>query len=400
MILVIILLFIHQNFNIMKHRFHLTAMCAVSMAVLMALSSCEKIIFPSEDDEEVSNQRTFTFSLFTPSTTRASSVADFQTVIILDIKDGTVAQIVRQSASDANFGNPSITLANGQHTLRFFATDARNTSFTSNVATQSPLGDTFVKSLAIDTKTSEANQRVVLERVVARVKWVSEGSVTVHGILSNFNLLTNEPVGEGSTITLNQDEETYSLIPASGYLSLSDGISVPIRANSLTILDADGSGVNPGDDTPREDELLVYTNDTAQFYVPKMEIKGITLNKIPDPRTTYANQMKPYRMPTRIEAAAMRTYVLPSDYWSGARCLCYDRPEDYRIVGTTEYGTGKYYTFTWSDSNTGGTTVAGEKTTYSIKPIRVIPLSPLAMQISLDADFTWNTDTTKVNVTK
>jgi len=131
-----------------------------------------------------------------------------------------------------------------------------------------------------------------------------------------------------------------------------------------------------------------------------MEITGVVLSTTPDPIVKYGNQIKPYRMPTRIEAAAMSRYVLHTDYWSGARCLCYDRPEDYRKVGSTEYGTEKYYTFTWSDSNTGGTTVAGEKTSYSIKPVRAIPLAPISAQFSIDADFTWGTDTTTVSTAK
>lgn len=63
-----------------------------------------------------------------------------------------------------------------------------------------------------------------------------------------------------------------------------------------------------------------------------MEITSVVLSTTPDPIVKYGNQIKPYRMPTRIEAAAMHRYVLPTDYWSGARCLCYDRPEDYRKV--------------------------------------------------------------------
>ena len=380
----------------MKHKLFLTAIWLSVFAVSSVLSSCEKVILPDMEEQQDSPS-SFTFSLFLPAT-RATSVSDFQRVVILDIKDGSVQQVLQQSPSDADFGNPTITLANGTHTLRFLATDASNASFNGTSVSQSPLGDTFVQSVSIDTRTADATQRVVLSRNVARIRYTGEGTATVSGILSTFDLLTYEAVGEGRTATLQQNEELYSFVPANGALLLADGTVIPVSANALTVISDDGTDITPGTDTPAADDLLVLTNDTAQFYVPKMEITNVTLSTTPDPRTKYANQMKPYRMPTRTEAAAIRRFTLPADYWSGARCLCYDRPEDYRKVGTTEYGTGKYYTFTWADSNTGGTTVAGEKTAYSIKPVRMIPLAPLTARFSLDADFTWGTDTTKVNI--
>lgn len=352
------------------------------------------------EEEEVASTRTFTFSLYTPTMSRASSVVDFQKILVMDIMDGEVKQVVQQSSSDAAFGNPSITLDNGTHTLRFIATDATNTSFNGATLSQSPLGDTFVHTLTLNTQSAETYQRIVLQRNVARIIYTGESSVTVTGVLSDFDLLQYEPAGEGSPVELNKDQAAYSFIPASGFLLLSDNTAVPVKSNSVTVINDKGSEVNPGEDVPTEDELLVLTNDTAQFYVPKMEITGVVLSTTPDPIVKYGNQIKPYRMPTRIEAAAMRRYVLPTDYWSGARCLCYDRPEDYRKVGSTEYGTGKYYTFTWSDSNTGSTTVAGEKTSYSIKPVRAIPLAPISAQFSIDADFTWGTDTTTVSTAK
>lgn len=376
----------------MKTLFHFAALCCMISA--LGFTSCQKFNF--EDEEVQTSSRTFTFSLYTPSASRASSVADFKKIVVMDIVDGNIKQVLQQSSSDNGFGSPSLTLENGTHTLRFIATDAEGTSLNGTTLSQSPLGDTFVQTLTLNTKEAETSQRVVLGRNVARIIYAGEGSVTLNGILSDFDLLQYEPVGESKSVELTKDDVTYSFIPSSGLLMLSDNTAVPVRANAITVIKDDGSEVDPGDN-PKEGELLVLTNDTAQFYVPKMEITNITLSTTPDPIAKYGNQIKPYRVPTRLEAAAMRRYVLPSDYWSGARCLCYDRPEDYRKVGSTEYGTGKYYTFTWSDSNTGGTTVAGEKTKYSIKPVRAIPIAPVTSQFSLDADFTWGTDTTTVN---
>lgn len=367
------------------------------MISALGFTSCQKFNF--EDEEVQTSSRTFTFSLFTPSASRASSIADFKKIVVMDIVDGSIKQVIQQASSDNGFGSPSITLENGTHTLRFIATDAEGVSFNGSTLSQSPLGDTFVQTVTLNTKEAETNQRVVLGRNVARIIYEGENSVTVSGILSSFDLLQYEPVGESTSFTLEKDGATYSLIPASGFLMLADNTKVPVKANAVTVIKDDGSEVDTGDN-PTEGELLVLTNDTAQFYVPKLEITNITLSTTPDPIAKYGNQIKPYRVPTRIEAAAMRRYVLPSDYWSGARCLCYDRPEDYRKVGSTEYGTGKYYTFTWADSNTGGTTVAGEKTKYSIKPVRAIPIAPIKAQFSLDADFTWDADTMNVSANK
>ena len=379
----------------MKTLFRFAALCCMISA--LGFTSCQKFNF--EDEEVQTSSRTFTFSLFTPSASRASSIADFKKIVVMDIVDGNIKQVIQQASSDNGFGSPSITLENGTHTLRFIATDAEGVSFNGSTLSQSPLGDTFVQTVTLNTKEAETNQRVVLGRNVARIIYEGENSVTVSGILFSFDLLQYEPVGESTSFTLEKDGATYSLIPASGFLMLADNTKVPVKANAVTVIKDDGSEVDTGDN-PTEGELLVLTNDTAQFYVPKLEITNITLSTTPDPIAKYGNQIKPYRVPTRIEAAAMRRYVLPSDYWSGARCLCYDRPEDYRKVGSTEYGTGKYYTFTWADSNTGGTTVAGEKTKYSIKPVRAIPIAPIKAQFSLDADFTWDADTMNVSTNK
>lgn len=368
------------------------------MVASLGFTSCQVHSF--DDEEAQATSRTFTFSLFTPSASRASSVADFKKIVVMDIVDGNIKQVVQQASSDAGFGSPSLTLENGTHTLRFIATDAEGTSFNGSTLSQSPLGDTFVQTVTLNTKEAETSQRVVLGRNVARIIYAGEGSVTLNGILSDFDMLQYEPVGESTSVTLSKDDATYSFIPSTGFLMLADNTSVPVRANAVTVIKDNGSEVDPGGDVPTEGELLVLTNDTAQFYVPKLEITDITLSATPDPIAKYGNQIKPYRVPTRLEAAAMRRYVLPSDYWSGARCLCYDRPEDYRKVGSTEYGTGKYYTFTWADSNTGGTTVAGEKTKYSIKPVRAIPIAPIKAQFSLDADFTWDADTMNVSTNK
>lgn len=376
----------------MRHPSFLLKATCLTMLIAMLLTSCREISFIDLEDED-SSSRTFTFSLFTSSESRATSVSDFQKIAILDIVNGTVRQTILQHASDPDFGMPQITLTNGSHTLRFFATDAPSIIMEGTILSQPLLGDTFVHSSEIDTKTAESSQRVVLSRAVARLCYTGESSATVSGLLSAFDLLAFQPTGNGKKVTLQKDEEAYTFIPASGTVTLDGSKEIPVRANSITTIDDDGTEIDPGDDMPQEDEILVFTNDTAQFYVAKKEITKVVLSSTPDPQTAFAAQIHPYRVPTRMEAVAIRHYDLPADYWSGSRCLCYDRPEDNVKIGSTQYGTGKYYTFTWTSSSTGSVTAAGEKTAYSIKPIRIVPLAPLAHQFAFDADFEWSTDT-------
>lgn len=134
------------------------------------------------------------------------------------------------------------------------------------------------------------------------------------------------------------------------------------------------------DDTDGETrEVLLFSNDTAQFYISKREVVYITLESIADPRTEFQRYLSPYRMPTRSEASLLRRYTAPEGYWkSGQRILCYDE------TTLSEYNTNvipAYYTFEF-----GGVSVtqAGKKTKYCVLGIRTEPLPTLPHQ---DTDF-------------
>lgn len=81
------------------------------MAIAM-LFSCEKVYLGEEDNN---SSKTITFNLMAPATTRATSVADFQTVLVLDIMDGKVQQLIRQVRGASDFGTPTITLSPGAY---------------------------------------------------------------------------------------------------------------------------------------------------------------------------------------------------------------------------------------------------------------------------------------------
>lgn len=371
-------------------------LAAFSMAITM-LFSCEKPII-SDDADNNDGTKSITFNLYTPAVTRAASVADFQTVLVLDIMDGKTVQLVKQERGTSGFGAPTLELTPGLHTLRFMATDCPVADMTiSNDYTdiyQRPLGDTFYKSIDIDARTAETSQNVVLERIIAHVVYKAPDPSVVFGRLYHFNLVEGHPVYEDQQETsMSENMNIYTYIPQNGLLTLDNGITVPVAKNRRTVIyDREGTtdyDPNPGD----EDEIKVLENDTAIFYCAKREIQNVRLTDTPNPSVTYAQQLLPYRIPTRLEAVVLRAVTLPDGYWSGARSLAYDRPEDNIKVGSTEYGTGNFYTFLWGS---GSVSAASQTTKYCIKPIRTTPLAPIYIPFSITADFTWSTDSIKM----
>ncbi len=141
-------------------------------------------------------------------------------------------------------------------------------------------------------------------------------------------------------------------------------------------MDAENNNGNKPDDGDTSDtttvELLADTINSHVFYVTTGIIRDILLSECPTPDIVYAERMQPYRMPTRREAYSLVNLPidLPTD---GQRCLCYDAPEDDIKIGSSQLGTGDYYTFVWGSGIRP--TKAGFKTKYCITPIRVDTLA-------------------------
>lgn len=366
----------------------------LSMALAM-LFSCEKPILNEEDANDT--PKTITFQLFSPAqarTTRsAAAITDFKKIYIYDSKGGYQEQLLEQSADDPDFGSPTLTLSGGNHQLSFVATDNVDAYLDGSVLRQETMGDTFLKSIEINTQNAPANQRVVLERVVAGILYKGEGTVTLSGLRNSLLLSSGKPSKVTTTKTLSTGQQLYTLVPDDETVVMDGKRNIHILQNAFTVIyDNDGTHTDPED--PTNGEYLLTENDTAQIYVARMELTDITLENTPDPQAAYAAQMYPYRMPTRREAYGFVKKELPEDFWTGARCLAYDRPEDKNFMGATGWGTGDYYTFTWGPNGTSNK--AGTKTAYSIKPIRVVPIVPISQSFTLDGDFTWSTDTTTV----
>ena len=359
------------------------------------LFSCEKPILNEEDANDT--PKTITFQLFSPAqarTTRsAAAITDFKKIYIYDSKGGYQEQLLEQSADDPDFGSPTLTLSGGNHQLSFVATDNADAYLDGSVLRQETMGDTFLKSIEINTQNAPANQRIVLERVVAGILYKGEGTVTLSGLRNSLVLSSGKPSKVTTTKTLSTGQQLYTLVPDDETVVMDDKRNIHILQNAITVIyDNDGTHTDPED--PTNGEYLLTENDTAQIYVARMELTDITLENTPDPQAAYAAQMYPYRMPTRREAYGFVKKELPEDFWTGARCLAYDRPEDKNFMGATGWGSGDYYTFTWGPNGTSNK--AGTKTAYSIKPIRVVPIVPISQLFTLDGDFTWSTDTTTV----
>ena len=372
---------------------------AMAISVITPLwQSCEK--FALEDEAEsgkTSDQVQITFKLLTPSTSRATAATDFKTVVVLDEVNGKTKQMVRQDAQTSpDFGSPTISLTQGTHQLHFFATDADHTELNGETVKQAPLGDSFYKSIEVNTENVSGPQRVILERQVAQVLYLGENEAELNGILENLDLKSGKPIEDGQKSVLSNGQFLYTYIPNQGYLTLKNGTHVPVAKNQITRVDIDGSeGGGEIPNPPTESEILVATTDTALIYVSELEICDVILAEYPNPEVSFAHEMGNYRMPTRREALILNKETLPADYWLGDRCLCYDDPADAGITtdNNAKLGTGKHYTFLWGS---GSVTSAGIKTAYSIKPIRSVPLAPIATSYEIDGNFTWNSDTTTV----
>ncbi len=368
-----------------------------AILVVTGLISCDEITIDDNAlNSDAVSSRTIQFKLHV---TRASSVSDFRSIFIIDVKDGKVQQTVCQKAGETqDFGSPTITLSGGEHLLHFFATDSDGSVLNGCIAGQNPIGDTFYKTVTVTSAADDETRSIVLERIVAKVIWQGDGTATFSSVPNELNLRTKEVTSAQTTVTLNSGDSFYTLIPSDGKLTLDNGKTIEVKSNRITIVkDKDGTtdekpDDNEGSDDSYQIEIEVVTNDTAIIYTPiEGEVKPVTLQETPDPAITFAQDMHPYRIPTRLEAQLLRTVNLSDAYWNGGtyRCLCYDHPKDNVKKGGTQYGTGDYYTFLWGS---GSVTKAGYKTEYCIKPIRTVPITPIYKPY-IDADFSWSSDT-------
>lgn len=144
-------------------------------AACIVLAACEK----SADNAAEGKDVTFAMSGWETEVeplTRSSLVADGQAltdVWVLDYVGGELKQQLHQVSTDADFAEPTLTLAYGEHTIYFVASRGVDPvlSTTDHSLTFDKVRDTFWKAYNCTvTGSSVSNITVTLDRVVTRMR--------------------------------------------------------------------------------------------------------------------------------------------------------------------------------------------------------------------------------------
>jgi hypothetical protein len=157
--------------------------------MLMALAAafmcgCEKPILDAESENEVAlpelPHKNFTFTVkgdFGSATfTRAYLSADGQSMTdlwVFDYVGNDCVQTVHQATSDADWGQPKMSLAYGSHHIYFVASRGEGATLDADGHTITWTGprDTFWKDYQVDVvSTSNGNRAVTLDRVATKFK--------------------------------------------------------------------------------------------------------------------------------------------------------------------------------------------------------------------------------------
>lgn len=235
--------------------------------IALMLASCEKATFSESGDiEENAPTKKFTFhvkgdfkTMYSDMTRAAVRLEDDNSagitdIWVLDYVDGTLAQQVHQTSSDADFGHPSMNLTYGSHDVKFVASKGENPSLTASGISWTKVKDTFVLDYPIDVAaSSNGNRAPELKRAIsglqiAMTDAVPENATAVKVKLSKHykSLLLSSLFGEtseeyentfsftsanvGQKINLN----TYTLCPSSEVWQ-TDVTVTAIGANSATL---------------------------------------------------------------------------------------------------------------------------------------------------------------------
>ncbi len=199
-------------------------------SLIVMLTSCEKSAI-----EVIQPAKQVTFDVsgdFEPITRLSANGSEMTDLWLFDYMDGSLQQSIHQTPSDANWGNPTISMSYGTHTLCFVA--ARGESPTVNegsrTITWEKPKDTFwtTKLFTVSTSTSESSS-VTLNRVATKLKitvndevpaecesFVLTPSVWWHGLDYENGVAVSPKTNNERTIAI-----PYSYIGTSGQLSMS-----------------------------------------------------------------------------------------------------------------------------------------------------------------------------------
>ena len=152
----------------------------------------------------------FTFSPMTRSLTADGK--DMTDVWVLDYVGTECQQTVHQTAADADFGTPTMTLSLGTHHLYFIASRGVGAvlNTTAHTLTFTSVRDTFWKDyeITISSGTSSGNRSVALDRIVTKLKLtftdaIPEGAATFNVTPSLWYYGVDYTTGEPSEATAN-----------------------------------------------------------------------------------------------------------------------------------------------------------------------------------------------------
>lgn len=144
-------------------------------AACIVLAACEKSAYNAAEGKDV----TFAMSGWETENepmSRASLEADGQAITdvwVLDYVGGELVQQLHQVSTDADFAEPTLTLAYGEHTIYFIASRGVDPvlNTTAHSLTFGKVRDTFWKAYNCTvTGSSGSNVSVTLDRVVTRMR--------------------------------------------------------------------------------------------------------------------------------------------------------------------------------------------------------------------------------------
>jgi hypothetical protein len=212
------------------------------MISAIALTSCEKMIVPDDDETIIENEqpivgKKFTFTVkgdFTADwkpVTRGYLAADGKDMTdlwVLDYMDGQLIQQLHQNDNTAeNFGKPMMTLAYGAHHVYFVASRGTDPTLntTDGTITWSSVRDTFWQDYDVTVvSTSNGNRAVTLDRVVTKLNLAFTDAISADAATINFTPATwyyglNYKTGEPTAATTSQ---TNTMTLPDGYAGRTD----------------------------------------------------------------------------------------------------------------------------------------------------------------------------------
>lgn len=243
------------------------ALCATFM-------SCSKADAPEQEPNKIETKALITFActgdftLQTKAMTRALTAdgKDMTDLWVIDYMNGTIKQTVHQTASDADFGSPTVPLALGQHHLYFIASRGTGATFDTDTHTMrmDHVSDTFYKAVEINVgSTLSVTQAVELDRIVTKLKIVlndaiPEGAdkviITPDTWYHAIDYLTGEPsaatTAQPFTISIPPGDvgangEQISIFGFSGSTEWNTGFAVVCKDSSGGVLGSAAVGSAP-----------------------------------------------------------------------------------------------------------------------------------------------------------